>query len=115
MAFPAPTPVENNIAAVLGGPADCGRNGEKDNRVTKDCCHHAQQDRGLNNVYFNEAEKRCMGRGGPWDNAVDFGEFTRCCESRGTVGHGETPDPVGDLAKVADVLGRDYKANGNRY
>jgi len=56
-----------------------------------------------------------MGRGGPWDNAVDFGEFTRCCESRGTVGHGETPDPVGDLAKVADVLGRDYKANGNRY
>jgi len=82
----AASPVENAVSAAQGGPMVCTKNfdgsGGRDKQVTKDCCHHVHQDRGINNVYFNEADKMCMGRGGAYDNAVDTGRMIDCCVSR---------------------------------
>src|ERR1700761_570594 len=95
--FGAAIPVENNVKAILaplGGPQVCTMNmdgtGATDNQVTKDCCHHVHQDRGIHNVYFNELEKRCMGRSGALDNAVDWGRMNECCASRGRGAHGSS-------------------------
>jgi hypothetical protein len=65
--------------------------GSNDIKVTKDCCHHFHQDRGINNVYFNDIAHECQGRGGIFDNAVDTGRMVECCISRGRGSHAEAP------------------------
>jgi len=89
-------PVDNAIAAtavsLTGEPQTCMENrdgtGHIDRQVTKDCCHHVHQDRGINNVYFNEYENKCMGRGGPGHKVVDWDRMNECCASRGRGAHG---------------------------
>jgi hypothetical protein len=89
-------PVENTIVVttvtLTGEPQSCMENrdggGRIDRQVTKDCCHHVHQDRGINNVYFNEVEMKCMGRGGPAHKVVDWGRMNECCNSRGRGAHG---------------------------
>ncbi|KAJ8073248.1 hypothetical protein PM082_020118 [Marasmius tenuissimus] len=69
-------------SAVAGGPISCTKNkngsGGTNYQVTKDCCAAVKH-----KAYFNELEKRCMGYGGPADNAVDTGKMVKCCNSRG--------------------------------
>ncbi|KAF2669559.1 hypothetical protein BT63DRAFT_364280, partial [Microthyrium microscopicum] len=65
-----------------GGPQICTHNkdgsGGTNYQVTKDCCAAVKQ-----KTYFNEAEKKCMGPGGWYDNAVNTGGMVDCCTSRG--------------------------------
>ena len=70
------TTLETANVLQAGGPQECRQHrdgtGRGDYQVTKDCCHHVHQDRGQNNVYFNEAEKRCHIRASQilWIHAV---------------------------------------------
>ncbi|KAJ8073246.1 hypothetical protein PM082_020116 [Marasmius tenuissimus] len=69
-------------SVTAGGPISCTNNkdgsGGTNYQVTKDCCAAVNH-----KAYFNELEKRCMGYGGPIDNAVDTGKMVECCNSRG--------------------------------
>jgi hypothetical protein len=108
------SPVENAVLAaqsVQGGPLACTHRHDGiapfDNKVTKDCCHHVHQDRGIKNVYFNEADKTCMGIGGWVDNAVDTGRMIDCCASRNSgtwVTQRDNPQDVLNMVKQALAL-----------
>lgn len=110
----AASPVENAVSAAQkaqGGPIICTKNfdgtGGRDYQVSKDCCHHVHQDRGIKNVYFNEADKMCMGRGGPVDNAVDTGRMVDCCVSRNSGAWQplkDNPQDILDMVKAALAL-----------
>jgi Family of unknown function (DUF5948) len=72
---------------LMGGPAWCTHSsdgtGAANYQVTKDCCTATDH-----NAQFAEHYRTCMGYGGPADNAVDHGEFAKCCDSRGGGSHG---------------------------
>ncbi|KAK1223066.1 hypothetical protein PQX77_014065 [Marasmius sp. AFHP31] len=69
-------------SVLAGGPEICTNNkdgsGGTNVQVTKDCCAAVNH-----KAYFNELEKKCMGYGGTFDNAVDTGKMVECCSSRG--------------------------------
>jgi len=83
--------------ASQGGPQTCTNNGVIDKQVTKDCCHHVHQDRGITSVYFNQLENMCIGRGGWSHNVVDTDRMVECCGQRGKGSRSEDPRSGFDL------------------
>jgi hypothetical protein len=114
-----PMPNENIAETVLSaqeGPIVCTKNrdgtGPTNYQVTKDCCAHVHQDRGRNNVYFNEVQWLCTGRGGPLDNGVDWGGMNKCCQSRGAGSDGSSHDE--NVANFANAFAHGQGTGGPR-
>ena len=86
-------PIEDIDHVALGGPQVCTKNkegwGDTDYKATKDCCAHVHQDKGVHNVFFNEAIQMCIGTSGRWSNAVNTGGMVTCCTQRRKGSRGE--------------------------